>query len=266
MDTRLLGSIKEVINKEFDGDYNNFINFIREHFSKVQPISNFKGTEVLVKVRNVSKSYKLKAETINALKIVNLDIYEGEIVSIMGPSGSGKSTLLQIIGGLDQPTEGTVEVSGQTISSLKDKELSNFRNKTAGFIFQLFYLQPYLDVLNNVMLPLIISEQDRKIAEAKATEIIKAVGLESRINHLPKQLSGGQMQRVAIARALANNPKMLLADEPTANLDAQTSTEILSLLHDLRDRFKTTIVLVTHDNSVSQKSDRVINLLDGEIL
>lgn len=271
MNPSLLKQIQETVDSEHHGDFTSFIKEVeRELISINLPQSdsrfNFSEADLLIKLTDVSKTYVLKNETINALKSSDLEIYKGEIVSVVGPSGSGKSTLLQLIGGLDKPTSGSVVVGGRDISQLKDKELSRFRNQTVGFVFQLFYLQSYLDVLHNVMLPLIIKGEDRETAIPKAEALVKAVGLESRIHHLPKQLSGGQMQRVAIARALANNPSLLLADEPTANLDAATSTEILNLLHKIREDFHTTIVVVTHDMKVANKSDRVIKLLDGQIL
>lgn len=269
MEIELLEKIKSTVEEIYEGNIERFLSALESELKSVA--SNFKKVEIrpedaIVSISNVTKVYNLKSENVHALKGVDLLIGKGEIVSIVGPSGSGKSTLLQLIGGLDHPSSGEVVVNNQNLNILKEKELSLFRNETVGFVFQLFYLQPYLSVLENVMLPLIIKGVDRNASIKRAEELVEAVGLGMRANHLPKQLSGGQMQRVAIARALANNPAILLADEPTANLDRETAGEILELINKIREEFNTTVIIVTHDVNVANKSDRIIKISDGKIL
>lgn len=231
--------------------------------SKVAANSNL---EVLIQIRDLQKTYKVGSTTIDALKGADLDIKKGEIVAIVGPSGSGKSTLLQLIGGLDKATSGSIIVDNQELSTKNDFELSDYRNKTIGFIFQSFYLQPYLNVEKNVELPMMFRKMDRVHRKQSAISAVDAVGLANRIDHLPKQLSGGQMQRVAIARAIVNNCKIILADEPTANLDKETTIEVLNLLHKVRDDLGTSIVIVTHNELVAKSADRIIKIDDGKIL
>jgi putative ABC transport system ATP-binding protein len=225
-----------------------------------------KKGKVVIKLENITRTYEMGKEKVQALKNVNLEIYEGEIVAVIGPSGSGKSTILNMIGGLDRPTSGTITVNEKSIGSLKDFELSTYRNKTIGFIFQFFNLQQYLNVQQNVEVPLIFRGERKAIREAAAKEAVGNVGLENRITHLPNQLSGGQMQRVAIARAIVNKPKIILADEPTGNLDKKTGAEILELMKELNTKLNTTIIIVTHDNSVAHQADRIIHVSDGEIV
>ncbi|ADC70043.1 ABC transporter related protein [Methanocaldococcus sp. FS406-22] len=222
----------------------------------------------MIKLKNVTKTYKMGEEIIYALKNVDLEIKEGEFVSIMGPSGSGKSTLLNIIGCLDKPTEGEVYIDNVKTNDLDDDELTKIRRNKIGFVFQQFNLIPILTALENVELPLIfkyrgaMSEEERK---KRALECLKMAELDERFaNHKPNQLSGGQQQRVAIARALANNPPIILADEPTGALDSKTGEKIMKLLKKLNENGKT-IIVVTHDINVAKFGDRIIYLKDGEI-
>ena len=201
-----------------------------------------------------------------AVKELSLTINKGEFVSIMGPSGCGKSTLLNIMGLLDSPTSGDIEIDGINVCGMSDKELAHFRNQKLGFIFQNFHLIPSLNVIDNVALPLLyrkgLSASERK---SKAEKVLKKVGLSHRMKHLPSQLSGGQSQRVAIARAIIGNPEIILADEPTGNLDSKTGIEIMNILHQLNTE-GTTIVMVTHDENIANKTGRVIRLLDGTLI
>jgi ABC-type antimicrobial peptide transport system, ATPase component len=220
---------------------------------------------VLVKTENLSKTYKIGRQRVEALKDVSIEIHEGEFVAFTGPSGSGKSTLLQLIGGLDKPSEGKVIVDGQDLTRLSDRALSNFRNKTIGFVFQFFYLQPFLNLKTNLTVPAIFARTNRKERSEAAEKLAEAVGLADRLKHLPKELSGGQMQRAAIARALLNKPKLILADEPTGNLDSNNGTAIIELFEKVREEFGTTIVVVTHDPKVASHADREIVLEDGRV-
>ena len=216
----------------------------------------------IIKLTDVSKIYRTKTIETQALDSVNLDINTGELVSIMGPSGCGKSTLLNIIGLLDKPTTGTVELCGRTAEGLKDKALARLRNETLGFVFQSFHLIPTLSVLDNVTVPLIYrpgSRNNRKLA----LEALDKVGLSHRVHHMPSQLSGGQAQRVAIARAIVGNPSIVLADEPCGNLDSKMSGEIMDLLHSLNREDGRTIVMVTHNEDQARATDRIIHFFDG---
>lgn len=219
---------------------------------------------MLIRTKNVSKIYKMDKVEINALKNVNLDIEKGDFISLMGPSGAGKSTLLHIIGCLDNPTEGSVEIHGQTIQKMKDSKLSIFRNRHIGFIFQSFNLISVLNVYENVEYPLMIRRE--KANKDKVLQTIESVGLLDYIKHRPDELSGGQRQRVAIARALVTNPDIILADEPTANLDSKTGEKIISLLLELNSRHHVTFLFSTHNEMVAKYAKRVINILDGELL
>src|SRR5215468_8797310 len=216
----------------------------------------------LIRLDKISRRYQMGAETIHALRQVSLEIQRGEYVAIMGPSGSGKSTLMNLIGCLDTPTSGDYVLNGVQVSQMDDNELAEIRNKEIGFIFQTFNLLPRSDALRNVELPLIYagvgSEERRKIA----LEALKSVGLADRIHHKPNELSGGQRQRVAVARALVNGPSILLADEPTGNLDSKTGDEILALMDELH-RGGNTIILVTHEDELAQHAARVVRLRDG---
>jgi len=215
--------------------------------------------------RDLRKDYPMYGEAVRALRGVSLEIRAGEYVAVVGPSGSGKSTLLQLIGGIDSPTSGTVEILGTALQSLSDRELTRLRLTRLGFIFQRFHLLPVLTAQENVELPMAEAGVPREQRRARALELLGYVGLEHRGRHRATQLSGGEMQRVAIARALANRPALLLADEPTGELDAATGHEILELFRRL-NRDGTTLVVVTHDDRLAEQADRIIHMLDGHIV
>jgi putative ABC transport system ATP-binding protein len=219
----------------------------------------------VIELKNLTKTYRLGDETLNALDGVNCTIESGEFVAITGPSGSGKSTLANIIGGLDHPTGGTVVVDGSDLSHVRDRQLSDYRNHHIGFVFQSFNLQGTQTALENVMLPLVFSRMKAKERKARAKECLEAVGLGDRIKHKPTQLSGGQRQRVAIARALAVKPSIILADEPTGNLDSARGEEIMKLLKDLNKQ-GITLIVITHDMSIAKQADRVIQIKDGHMV
>ena len=221
--------------------------------------------ETVIEFQGVTKVFQLQKPVV-ALNGVNLSIAAGEMVAIMGSSGSGKSTLLNLIGGLDRPTSGRVLVSGQDLSALKDDALTQLRRDKIGFVFQFFNLIGTLTAMQNVALPFLLRGISRNQANHRATEMLGLVGLSERAGHLPDELSGGEQQRVAVARALAFYPPVLLADEPTGNLDSQTGIEILSLLRDIRQRFKPTIVMVTHDSKAASFCRRRLDLKDGRIV
>lgn len=214
--------------------------------------------------RDLSKDYPMYEETVHALRGVSLEIQPGEYVVIAGPSGSGKSTLLQLLGGIDTPSSGTVEILGTVLQSLSDRDLTRLRLTRLGFIFQRFHLLPVLTAQENVELPMAEAGVPREDRRARAGELLSYVGLAHRARHRATQLSGGEMQRVAIARALANRPALLLADEPTGELDAGTGQEILDLFRRL-NRDGATLVVVTHDDHLAQQADRVIHMLDGKV-
>ncbi len=216
----------------------------------------------IIKLSDVSKIYRTKTIETQALDRVNLDIHAGEFISIMGPSGCGKSTLLNIIGLLDAPSGGTVELCGQPVTGLKDKALARLRNETLGFVFQSFHLIPTLSVIDNVTVPLLYRKGARNMRRT-ALEALDKVGLGHRVNHMPSQLSGGQAQRVAIARAIAGNPAIVLADEPCGNLDSKMSAEIMELLHRLNREDGRTIVMVTHNEDQARSTGRIIHFFDG---
>jgi len=218
---------------------------------------------MIVKLENVEKVYYVGGYPIRALDNVSLKIKEGEFLSIVGPSGSGKSTLLAIMGCLDRPTKGKVYLFGKDISKLNDNQLSEFRRKYIGFIFQQYYLFSYLNALENVQISLRISENSNL---EKAKELLNKVGLSDRLYNYPNQLSGGQQQRVVIARALAKDPKLILADEPTANIDEKSANELLDILKKLNEDENRTIVIVTHDLRVAEKTNRIAVIRNGKIL
>jgi len=217
----------------------------------------------MIKLESIEKVYRTdKIETV-ALSSINLDIKEGEFISVMGPSGCGKSTLLNIIGLLDAPTGGGVQLNGTKITAYRDKQLAKMRNEQLGFIFQTFHLIPDLSVVDNVEIPLLYRKLSGVERRKMALQALERVGLISRVHHFPSQLSGGQQQRVAIARAVVGKPKILLADEPTGNLDSQMGDEIMNILMDLNKNEKTTVMMVTHDPRLGEKTERIIRLFDG---
>lgn len=219
----------------------------------------------MISVKNLKKTYFLGGEEVHALDDVSLSIKEHEFVAIIGQSGSGKSTFMNMLGCLDRPDSGEITLDGTDILKCKEKELSVIRNKKIGFIFQQFHLLPKLSALENVELPLIYQGMPTKKRREKAVKALKAVGLEKRMNHKPNQLSGGQQQRVAIARALVGEPSLILADEPTGNLDSRSGKEIMMLLHNLYEKGNT-IVLITHDNNVAMEAPRQVQISDGKII
>jgi putative ABC transport system ATP-binding protein len=219
----------------------------------------------MISVKNLKKTYFLGGEEVHALDDVSLSIKEHEFVAIIGQSGSGKSTFMNILGCLDRPDSGEITLDGTDILKCKEKELSVIRNKKIGFIFQQFHLLPKLSALENVELPLIYQGMPTKKRREKAVKALKAVGLEKRMNHKPNQLSGGQQQRVAIAGALVGEPSLILADEPTGNLDSRSGKEIMMLLHNLYEEGNT-IVLITHDNNVAMEAPRQVQISDGKII
>lgn len=225
------------------------------------------STEVIVTADNLSKIYRVgDTQQIAALRDVNLTIGRGEFVAIVGPSGSGKSTLLNLIGAIDQPTEGSITVNGADLSQLRGDELADFRRQTVGLIFQLFNLVPVLSSLENVKLPLVPYPPKKFNLDERARQLLTQVGLAGRANHLPSQLSGGEQQRVAVARALINQPELILADEPTGNLDSKSGDELIELFSMLHEQRRVTIVVVTHDMNIAVKAQRVIQLRDGKLV
>jgi lipoprotein-releasing system ATP-binding protein len=218
----------------------------------------------IIEIRNLSKVYPGGVE-VRALDGIDLDIKRGEFLSIIGPSGSGKSTLLHMIGILDTPTSGTINIDGRVVTDMSEKERSKARNEILGFVFQYHHLLPDFTALENVMMPLLIGGMDKKAARKAASVLLEDVGLTDRMDHLPSQLSGGQAQRVSVARALANNPGIVIGDEPTGNLDTRSSDMIYDLLRDLNHNKGQTFILVTHDEKMAKKTDRIIRLVDGKI-
>lgn len=215
----------------------------------------------MIKAENIHKSYN----SLNVLKGISIEIKKGEIVAITGPSGAGKTTLLHIIGTLDKPDTGTLEINGNIISGLNEKKLSAFRNRHIGFVFQFHHLLPEFTALENVCIPAYIAHVSKKEAEYKAKEILDYLGLNERLTHKPAHLSGGEQQRVAVARALVNKPDVILADEPSGNLDSANAKELHKLFFDLRDKFNQTFVIVTHNTEFAAMSDRTLIMKDGLI-
>lgn len=223
----------------------------------------------MIKISNLSKIYTIGGLKVHALKNVSLEIKKGEFLVIVGPSGSGKSTLMHLMGGLDKPTSGKITVDGETLAAMKDKQLSGFRNRKIGFIFQDFKLHPHLSILENVKIPLLLNKSKRlkqSTIQKKGAAILKEVGLENRENHKPDQISGGQKQRAAIARALVNGPSIILADEPLGDLDSVTGAKIIKLLKDLHKKKKITMIVVTHDMSIAKHATRTVEIKDGALV
>ena len=222
-------------------------------------------SEPLLRLRGVTKIYEPDGQEVVGLEGVDLDIHSGDFLAVMGPSGSGKSTLMNIIGCLDIPTSGSYEIKGIPVSRLSPEELARLRNREIGFVFQVFHLLPRYTALRNVELPLLYAGVGREERTGKALEALRAVGLEDRRNHLSNQLSGGQKQKVAIARALVNRPSLLLADEPTGNLDTKSGDELMEILTRLNGE-GTTIVLVTHNQAIARRAKKVVYIIDGRLV
>jgi len=224
------------------------------------------SSDIVISIEGVSRRYELGDEVVMALDGINLDISRGEYLSIMGPSGSGKSTLFNMIGGLDLPSQGDVSIDGMRLNEMNQRQLAFIRCRKIGYIFQSFNLIEVMTALENVTLPMIFGGAEDAEAEERAAKILDKVGLDGRHDHLPGQLSGGQQQRVAVARALANTPSILLADEPTGNLDLKTGEELIGTLQNLKDEFGVTVISATHDHKMLAASDRVVYLEDGKIV
>lgn len=218
----------------------------------------------LITIKDLGRKYVIGAETIHALKSVSLNIYKGEFVALMGPSGSGKSTLMNLLGCLDTPTKGEYILNGINVSQMTDSELAEVRNKEIGFVFQTFNLLPRSTAQDNVALPLIYAGVKKKDRDERSKTALENVGLGNRIHHKPNELSGGQRQRVAVARALINNPSIILADEPTGNLDTKTSIEIMGLIEEIHSKGNT-IIIVTHEEDIAQHAHRIVRMRDGLI-
>ncbi len=216
----------------------------------------------LIKLQHIQRYYKMGGELLFALKDVSVEIQKGEYVALMGPSGSGKSTLMNVLGALDTPSAGKYILNGTDVSDMVDNDLADVRNREIGFVFQTFNLLPRLSALDNVALPLIYAGVKKEKRNKRAAEVLESVGLGDRMHHKPNELSGGQRQRVAVGRALVNNPSIILADEPTGNLDTKTSIEIMQLFEDLYSRGNT-IIIVTHEENIAQRAKRIIRLRDG---
>ena len=221
--------------------------------------------DIVVKLENVVKTYSMGESEVHALRGISFQIEQGEFLSIMGPSGSGKSTCMNMIGCLDRPTSGLVEINGEETAKMTEKELAVLRNQTVGFVFQQYHLIPSMNVLENVMLPLKYAHVEHSERKERAEEALEAVGLGDRLKHRPHELSGGQKQRVAIARAMITQPKILLADEPTGALDSTTGKQVMELFKRINQEQGTTIIIVTHDPRIGESTKRCIRILDGQI-
>lgn len=222
--------------------------------------------DILIRTKNLSKYYVVGDETIKALDDVNLEIERGQIVAILGTSGSGKSTLLNMLAGLERPTKGEVQIGKFRIDELTEAQLTKFRQRYTGFIFQAYNLLPTLTALENVAFPLCFRGVDKQTREKKAFEMLKLVGIEKRYKHKPAEMSGGQQQRVGIARALVTDPSIIFADEPTGNLDSHTTQEVMELIRNIVDTRHNTFIMVTHDKSVAEYADIIVNISDGKVV
>ena len=222
--------------------------------------------DILIRTKNLSKYYAVGDETIKALDDVNLEIERGQIVAILGTSGSGKSTLLNMLAGLERPTKGEVQIGKFRIDDLSEAQLTKFRQRYTGFIFQAYNLLPTLTALENVAFPLCFRGVDKQVREKKAFEMLKLVGIEKRYKHKPAEMSGGQQQRVGIARALVTDPSIIFADEPTGNLDSHTTQEVMELIRNIVDTRHNTVIMVTHDKSVAAYADIIVNISDGKVI
>ncbi|MBI5695589.1 MAG: ABC transporter ATP-binding protein [Nitrospirae bacterium] len=220
----------------------------------------------MVSVRGLSKSFRAGVAEVKVLRGIDLDINKGEVLSVVGASGVGKSTLLHILGGLDRPASGSVEYAGRDIFRMAETELASFRNRNIGFVFQFHHLLPEFDALENVMMPMMINGVGRTEGEERARRLLSEVGLTGRLDHRPGELSGGEQQRVAIARALVMEPSVVLADEPTGNLDTHTAESVHDMLHDINRKKGVTFVIVTHNEGLAERADRVIRMVDGRIV
>src|SRR6266852_6810951 len=222
-------------------------------------------SDSLLSARGIHKSYLLGKRSLDVLRGVDVEMARGDFLAMRGASGAGKSTLLHLLGGLDSPNQGEIRLGGRDLASLNRRELARLRNEEVGFIFQAYYLLPELDALENVCLPARMARMDAGRAEARGLELLARVGLKERVEHKPYELSGGEQQRVAIARALINEPDLILADEPTGNLDSHTGEEIIELLCSLRSEKQTTLIMATHDAKVAARAPKVVELVDGQI-
>ena len=222
--------------------------------------------DILIRTKKLSKYYAVGDETIKALDDVNLEIERGQIVAILGTSGSGKSTLLNMLAGLERPTKGEVQIGKFRIDELSEAQLTKFRQRYTGFIFQAYNLLPTLTALENVAFPLCFRGVDKQVREKKAFEMLKLVGIEKRYKHKPAEMSGGQQQRVGIARALVTDPSIIFADEPTGNLDSHTTQEVMELIRNIVDTRHNTVIMVTHDKSVAEYADIIVNISDGKVV
>ncbi len=221
--------------------------------------------ELVLHLHNVTKTYKMDHVKVEALKDINIDIHKGEFLSIQGPSGSGKSTLMHLLGALDLPTQGHIFLSGKDISKMSESDLATIRGKKIGFVFQAFNLIPTMSALENVSFPMAFQGKSKEEKLSRANKLLDEVGMGHRKNHRPTQISGGEMQRVAIARALANDPEIILADEPTGNLDSKTGHIIMKIFTDLHQKFGKTIIIVTHDPYIANYAKRKIRIIDGQV-
>ncbi len=267
IDTKHSQSLEEKVLNKYDGDIDRLVRKLEQlQKQKLQKKSDRKYGEIVVELKNVAKRYKVGRQQVQALDGVSAAIKQGEFVAVTGPSGSGKSTFLQIIGALDKPSTGEVLVNGRNIEKLSDRKLSIFRGQTIGFVFQFFYLQPFLNLQRNLEVPSMFAHKKRSERRLQSASLSEKVGLSDRLKHLPNELSGGQMQRAAIARALMNNPKIILADEPTGNLDRENAFAIMDLFDAVRTEFGTTVIVVTHDGELAERADREISMRDGKVI